>query len=65
MSAADETDLRAAIEWLKSQAKRIPYGKVGIAVQTHSGSIVKIFRTIEESLLAPNENGGADSGIRG
>ena len=44
--------LSAAIEWLKTEITRIPYGRLSIGVQVHDGKVAKVFRSVEESTLA-------------
>ena len=51
MSDASDT-LSAAIEWLKTEIPRTPFGRLSIGVQVHGGQISKIFKSIEESTLA-------------
>jgi hypothetical protein len=51
MSDASGT-LSAAIEWLRTEIPRTPFGRLSIGVQVHGGKISKIFKSIEESNLA-------------
>lgn len=44
--------LSAAIDWLKEELERMPFGRVSIGVQMHGGQISKIFKSIEQSTLA-------------
>jgi hypothetical protein len=44
--------LSAAIEWLKAEITRTPYGRLSIGVQVHDGKVAKVFRSVEESTLA-------------
>ena len=46
--------LAAAIDWLKDEVGRTPFGRLSIGVQMHGGQISKIFKSIEESTLASN-----------
>ena len=62
MSGASDT-LSAAIEWLRTEIPRTPFGRLSIGVQVHSGQIAKIFKSIEESTLASQPvNGRAKDG---
>lgn len=51
MSSVTEP-LPAAIEWLKTEISRTPYGRLSIGVQVHDGKVAKVFRSVEESTLA-------------
>ena len=51
MSDASGT-LSAAIEWLKTEIPRTPFGRLSIGVQVHGGQISKVFKSVEESTLA-------------
>lgn len=54
------TSLADAVRWLESEIQRVPFGKLSIGVQTHSGAITKVFRSVEEGVVAsPSENGRA------
>ena len=44
--------LSSAIEWLKAEISRTPYGRLSIGVQVHDGKVAKVFRSVEESTLA-------------
>ena len=35
--------LSAAIEWLKTEITRTPYGRLSIGVQVHDGKVAKVF----------------------
>jgi len=62
MSSPSDT-LSAAIEWLKTEIPRTPFGRLSIGVQVHGGQISKIFKSVEESTLASQpENGRAKDG---
>jgi hypothetical protein len=63
MRSAPDT-LSAAIDWLKSEIKCTPFGRLSIGVQVHGGQISKIFKSVEESTLAsPSAGGRANDGI--
>jgi hypothetical protein len=49
--------LSAAVDWLRGEVERTPFGRLSIGVQMHGGQISKIFKSIEESTLASNVAG--------
>ena len=51
MSSVTEP-LSSAIEWLKTEITRTPYGRLSIGVQVHDGKVAKVFKSVEESTLA-------------
>lgn len=55
MSADDFT---SAVEWLRSEMDRVPFGRIGIALQMHQGKITKIFKQVEESEIASQPDHG-------
>jgi hypothetical protein len=54
MSASSPT-LSSAIEWLKAEIASAAYGRISIGVQVHDGKIAKVFRTVEEVTLSPQD----------
>jgi len=55
--------LGAAVRWLEDEIQRVPFGKLSIGVQLHSGAITKIFRSTEEGVAAsPTVDGGVKNG---
>lgn len=57
MSGADD-GLSAAIEWLKAEITRTPFGRLSIGVQLHDGQIAKVFKSVEECTLASQPGSG-------
>jgi hypothetical protein len=58
--------LSEAIRWLEEEIQRVPFGKIMVGVQTHSGAVTKIFHSTEEGVAAsPSENGRDRNGTRG
>ena len=45
--------LSSAIEWLLAECEHTPYGRLSIGIQLHDGQIAKVFKSIEETTLAP------------
>jgi len=45
--------LLSAIEWLLAETEYTPYGRLSIGIQLHDGHIAKVFKSIEETTLAP------------
>ena len=57
--------LSSAIEWLIIECERTPYGRLSIGIQLHEGRIAKVFKSIEETTLAPHGgNGRSEDGSR-
>ena len=54
------SDFTSAVEWLRSEMERVPFGRIGIALQMHQGKITKIFKQIEESEYASQPGSGRD-----
>lgn len=54
------TDFTAAVEWLRTEMERVPFGRVGIAFQMHQGKVSKTFKTTEESANASQPDRGRD-----
>ncbi|MGA2614950.1 MAG: hypothetical protein ABSG38_16050 [Spirochaetia bacterium] len=54
-------DFTTAVEWLRSEMDRVPFGRVGLAFQMHQGKISKIFKQIEESEYASQPGSGRDT----
>ena len=50
--------LSSAIEWLLTECERTPYGRLSIGIQLHDGRIAKVFKSIEETTLAPQGGKG-------
>ena len=50
--------LSSAIEWLIAEIERTPYGRLSIGIQLHDGRIAKVFKSIEETTLAPQAGNG-------
>ncbi len=64
MRAPSKT-LSSAIEWLLAECERTPYGRLSIGIQLHDGRIAKVFKSIEETTLAPQgEKGRCEDGRR-
>ena len=57
--------LSSAIEWLLAEIDRTPYGRLSIGIQLHDGRIAKVFKSIEETTLAPlSGKGNGEDGPR-
>lgn len=65
MSTSDSAAIEAAVTWMRAQLASVPFGRIGVAVQTSHGKITKVFRTLEDSLIAgPGGEVGQDHGAR-
>jgi hypothetical protein len=45
--------LSSAIDWLLAECEHTAYGRLSIGIQLHEGRIAKVFKSIEETTLAP------------
>lgn len=62
MSGAPD-NLEAAISWIREQAGKLNYGRVGIEVIAYAGKITRIITSTEVSTsAAPNDTRGAAHG---
>lgn len=50
--------LSSAIEWLLAECEHTAYGRLSIGIQLHEGRIAKVFKSIEETTLAPQGGKG-------
>ena len=57
MKAPSKT-LSSAIEWLLTECEHTSYGRLSIGIQLHEGRIAKVFKSIEETTLAPQGGKG-------
>jgi len=53
--------LSAAIEWLETEIPRTPLGRICIEVQVLDGQILKVFKSVEEIILA-SQSGRSQNG---
>ena len=50
--------LSSAIEWLLAECEHTLYVRLSIGIQLHEGRIAKVFKSIEETTLAPQGGKG-------
>jgi hypothetical protein len=48
VTASPDREISAAAEWLRDQAKGVPFGEVGVTLVLHAGRLVRMERTVRE-----------------